>query len=249
MIDKVNAASGLGLALADMSMYGGNQPNKPAAGISWLEAAQFVNWLNTSTGHSPAYKFASGSFTLWQPGDAGFNPNNKFRNTLAHYFLPSSDEWYKAAYYDPAGQSYFDYPTGSDSAPTPTLGGTTPGTAVYIGSNPANEVYQQLLGPAEITQAGGLSPYGTMGQGANMLEWEENDAFLNDTAYLSHGVRGGYWNSVEWDLKSTYRDFADIDFKWAALGFRVASVVPEPSTLFMTIVALTMLATTRRRSA
>src|SRR5207342_1082858 len=73
MVDKANAAGGLGLALADMSMYGGNQPNKPAAGISWLEAAQFVNWLNTSTGHSPAYKFNSGSFALWQPGDAGFN--------------------------------------------------------------------------------------------------------------------------------------------------------------------------------
>ena len=39
---------------------GGNGPNKPAAGISWLEAAKFVNWLNKSTGHTPAYKFGAG---------------------------------------------------------------------------------------------------------------------------------------------------------------------------------------------
>jgi formylglycine-generating enzyme required for sulfatase activity len=169
---------------------------------------------------------------------------------LAHYFLPSSDEWYKAAYYDPDGQSYFDFPTGSDSAPTPTLGGTTPGTAVYLGSLPTDEVYQQLLGPAKITQAGGLSPYGTMGQAGNIFEWKENDgSLLNDTVYLGHGVRGGFWFGTVDNLKSTYRDFADIDFKWPALGFRVASVVPEPSTLFMTIVVVTMLGTKRQRSA
>jgi len=94
--------------------------------------------------------------TVWMPGDAGYNPDNPYRNSLATYVLPSDDEWYKTAYYSPDGV-YYDYPTGSDTAPTPVAGGTDPGTAVYL---------QDLSqGPADIDNAGGLSPYGTMGQG------------------------------------------------------------------------------------
>jgi hypothetical protein len=71
----------------------------PATGISWNEAARFTNWLNTSQGFSAVYKFstqpgdpgdnANASIELWQPGDAGYDPDNLFRNRLAHYFLPS----------------------------------------------------------------------------------------------------------------------------------------------------------------
>ena len=34
----------------------GTRTYRPIA-VSWYEAAQFVNWLNTSTGHQAAYKF------------------------------------------------------------------------------------------------------------------------------------------------------------------------------------------------
>ena len=84
---------------------------------------------------------------------------------MARYFLPSVDEWYKAAYYDPTSGVYYDYPTGSDTAPTAVASGTAAGTAVY------NQLLAQ--GPADITLAGGLSPYGTMGQGGNVSELEE----------------------------------------------------------------------------
>src|SRR4029079_17827014 len=103
MVEKGNAGGGLRLTLADMKAYGGNGPDKPATGVSWFDAARFVNYLNTSTGSVPAYKFdVGGNFQLWQPGDLGYDANNLFRNSLAHYFLPSMNEWYKAAFYDPA---------------------------------------------------------------------------------------------------------------------------------------------------
>ena len=57
--------------------------------MSWIEAARFVNWLNTSTGNMPAYKFNGGSFELWTPADPGYDPNNLYRNNLAPYFLPA----------------------------------------------------------------------------------------------------------------------------------------------------------------
>ena len=55
---------------------------------------------------------------------------NLFRHKDAFYFLPSENEWYKSAYFSPSGV-YYNYPTGSDSAPTAVAGGTGTGTAVY----------------------------------------------------------------------------------------------------------------------
>ena len=79
---------------------------------------------------------------------------NPYRNRFAKYFLPNGDEWYKAAYYEPTSGVYFDYPTGSNTMPTPVANGIAVGTAVY------HQAFGQ--GPAVITDAGGLSPYGTI---------------------------------------------------------------------------------------
>ncbi len=53
-IDKANSAGSLGITLDDMSSYGGNGVNRPATGVTWYEAATYVNWLNTSTGGTAA---------------------------------------------------------------------------------------------------------------------------------------------------------------------------------------------------
>jgi hypothetical protein len=51
--------------------------NVPTNMVSWYEAAQFVNWLNTSTGHHAAYNFigtqGTGDYTLatWSSAEAG----------------------------------------------------------------------------------------------------------------------------------------------------------------------------------
>lgn len=60
MITKFNASQSLQISLQDMTSFGGNGANKPATGVSWNEAARFVNWLNTSTAGFAAYKFTSG---------------------------------------------------------------------------------------------------------------------------------------------------------------------------------------------
>lgn len=244
MIDNANAEGALGITLRDMTDLGGNEPEKPATGVSWFEAARFVNWLNTSTSNTPAYKFDSnGDFQLWQPGDDGYDPNNLYRNRLAVYFLPSADEWYKAAYHDAtAGTAglYFNYPTGSDSVPTAVTAGVAPDTAVY----------RQLTatGPAEITRAGGLSAYGTMGQGGNVLEWEETDHdLLNDSTTSNRGVRGGDWNNTSGSLSSSSRNRDRPDTKDDS-GFRVASIIiPEPTSVTLALSVLLFLAVGRRQ--
>ena len=157
MIDKANALGSLGIT------HDGHGANKPATRISWFEAIKFVNWLNTSTNNTPAYKFdGGGNFQLWDPNDAGYNQNNLYRNSLAKYVLPSVHEWYKAAFYDPNAGVYYDYPTGSDSVPDGIdFVGDTTFDAVFEdgGFNPQ---------PNDITDVGVLSPYGTAGQGGNV---------------------------------------------------------------------------------
>ena len=219
MITNANALGGLGITKDT------RWPDKPATNISWFEAARFVNWLNTSKGAAPAYKFdAAGNFQLWSEMDAGYNPANRFRNTQAAYFLPSADEWYKAAFYDPTNGSYWNYPTGSNSPPTPVASSTSPGTAVYSQNLSA--------GPADITQAGGLSPYGTMAQGGNVDEWEETELDLvNDNPLSLRARRGGFWEFS--GLLSSDR------FAWQpsnavfVTGFRVVGAIPEPSALIL----------------
>ena len=225
MIDAANALGALGISKDTLG------PDKPATRVSWFEAAQFVNWLNTSTGNAPAYKFdASGNFQLWAPSDPGYDATNLFRNARAKYFLPSADEWYKAAFYDPAAGKYWDFPNGSDTAPLPVASGTAPNTAVY-----------NAAGPADVTLAGGPSPFGTVGQAGNVKEWEETTLdLINDRLDEERGFRGAAWFSIAdgvspqgnpIELSSYGRNYGPPFGEGASGGFRIASAVPEPPTV------------------
>lgn len=236
MIESANALGGLAITKTARG------PDKPATDVSWYEAARFVNWLNTSTGFMPAYKFAvqpgdvgynaNASAVLWSPGDAGYNSSNPLRNSLARYVLPTVDEWYKAAFYDPVNAVYYDYPTGSDTRPTAVTGGTVAGTAVF------GQSFSQ--GPADIMNAGGLSPYGTMAQGGNVWEWEETEFDLvNDLATSARGLRGGHWNSASGDWPASLRSIDNPQNSDSNNGFRVVSV-PEPSGSIALTFVITM---------
>ena len=224
MINAYNASSGgPTITLQDMTSFGGNGVNKPAFGVSWNEAARFVNWLNVSTGHSPAYKFttngANDNLALWNVGEPGYNASNRFRNAHARYFLPDENEWYRAAYYDPTAQVYWDFPTGTNipNNPTSVASGTTPNTAVYDRT--------VTSGPADITQAGGLSPFGTMAQGGNAAEWMESAELTpNDSPAEDRAVRdGGYYSS---SFSLTPNRQGEATTAAGFIGFRVASVMP-----------------------
>ena len=235
MITKYNENFGTANSLAITKDMRGTA--KPATSVSWNEAARFVNWLNTSTGGSAAYKFTTGGvnddIAVWTASDTlDYDSANPYRSKRATYVLPSFNEWYKAAYYDPSNSTYYDFPTGSDSAPTAVASGTTAGTAVY------NQTVNQ--GPADVNLAGGLSPYGVMGLGGNVFEWEESSGDLaNSSGSSNRGIRGGDWFIDSSNLSSSARlNFFLPSFKNYSFGFRVASLsssappaVPEPSMM------------------
>ncbi len=236
MIDKANALGGVGITKDTRG------PDKPATSVSWFEAAQFVNWLNTSSGSVPAYKFdANGEFQLWAPIDPGYNPHNLFRNTQARYFLPSADEWYKAAFYGLTTSTWFDFPNGNNTAPTPVASGTAPGTAVF------DQPFEQ--GPADIMLAGGPSPFGTIGQAGNVWEWEETDLLLanNVNSYI-RGIRGGGWYHDASGQVSTFRTLLAPADENVYMGFRVASLaIPEPLSLWLMTCGIAAIWLYRRR--
>jgi len=190
---------------------------------SWVYAARFINWMNKIYNSTPAYKFEEGTGiddvpVEWVSGDVGYDANNKIRNKSAKYWLPSEDEWYKAAFYDPGNTSqppqYWDYAFGLDTVPAAVASGTAANTAVF--DQPTNQ------GPVDVTNAGGLSPYGTMGQTGNTYE-------LLESLYDNGGGRvrrGGYWSSrVPSDLSVNTRKDVDMKKSLGGYGFRVASKI------------------------
>jgi len=231
MITKYNANFGTANSLVITQDTRGTA--KPATSVSWNEAARFVNWLNTSTGGFAAYNFTTGgvndNIAVWTAADTlDYEATNPYRSKRATYVLPSFNEWYKAAYYDPTNSTYYDYANGSDTAPTAVASGTTAGTAVYDGQS----------GPADVNLAGGLSPYGVMGLGGNAYEWDESSGDLaNSSGSSSRGIRGGSWNDNSSDLSSSTRLNINPSGEYDNLGFRVASLpssaaaVPEPSMM------------------
>ena len=100
-----------------------------------------------------------GSTRPWDIPPAYINGSVE-RNPGARFFIPNANEWYKAAFYDPVNEVYYDYATGSDEIPDLVTSGTAPGSMV-------------LNAIAPINQAGGQSPFGTMAQNGNMIELDE----------------------------------------------------------------------------
>ena len=119
---------------------------------------------------------------------------------------------------------YLNYPTGSDTAPSSTSGGTAPDTAVF---RVAQDFPGDPFEPADIDFAGGLSPYGTMAQGGNVdevLEIGPGPAVLRGGSYGNGGPA--------FLLNDSRRALSSLFSANAGTGFRVAMIgIPEPGTL------------------
>ncbi len=242
--DQIDKATASELTNVTAGAWPGSQP---AAFVEWYEAAAFVNWLNTSKGYQAAYDLSfSGnwSMTLWSSEDAWqMDGENLYRHKDACYFLPSEDEWYKAAYHQNDGMTanYWDYATGSNSIPDGIdFNGDTTFDAVFFQGYDQNQ-------PHGVSNVGLASPYGTYGQNGNVFEWNESAVSSpNSIPTEDRAVRGGSWADMDSDLRSVAVAVNDpSQSSFAALGFRVASV-PEPSSALLLLGSGIMLLPRRR---
>ncbi len=188
---------------------------KPVVVISWFSALRFANWLHNGQGSGDT---ESGAYTLLGGTPVPSNEATVSRNPGARVFLPTEDQWYKAAYYDAERQIYFDYPTRSDRVPGCVPPSEDDGNAANCrpGAGGPVDVGSYPLSP---------SPYGTFDQGGNVREWTETDFF--GSGFLRQ-VRGGSWSEGVLELRARDRDSFPQLFKLPILGFRVASFLPEP---------------------
>ena len=76
--------------------------DKPVNYVSWYDAIRFANWVNNGQG---AADTENGAYTLLGGTATPSNGPNIPRNGDALWFVPSENEWYKAAYYQPADQA------------------------------------------------------------------------------------------------------------------------------------------------
>jgi len=238
---EVKASDWQAVVAADPNV--GNAGNwsgsQPTGGASWNEAAMFCNWLTTGSATSGYYTISGGSASI----PAGVS-HAQYAASLGKtaYFIPTENEWYKAAYHKNNGDTggatnYWDYPTTSDTAPTDVLSGTTADTAVFDGD------LVTPTAPANVDEAGGLSAYGTMGQGGNIYEWTETEGVWN--TYVTRQLRGGAFSYLGGSqyLRATDPNAAFPTDDSLNYGFRVSSItVPEPCSLIMLAgIALTTL--------
>jgi formylglycine-generating enzyme required for sulfatase activity len=184
--------------------------SKPVNYVSFYDTLRFSNWLNNGQGSGDT---ETGAYTLLGGTVAPSNGTTVVRNGGATVFLPSENEWYKAAYYNAVSTSYFDYPAGTNTttvcaAPTAT----------------ANRANCRSAGVTTVgAYTGSASPYGTYDQGGNV--YERNEQILSVTA---RGIRGGSWRSVEGDLAASFPFSGSPTSQLDYFGFRVASLVGAP---------------------
>ena len=230
--------------------------NRPVNWVSWGSAARFCNWLANSqptgvlTGDpfQDAWLTEDGSYELL--GCTEFYKQIS-RRSNATYVIPSENEWYKAAYYDPVhpgGPGYWDYPTRNDTAPSNDLTDPDPGNnATYY-----RDLDYTVGAPYYRTEVGAHensgSPYDTFDQGGNVSEW--NESVISELTD-GRGIRGGSFSGGGLGdvtlLQAFARGACSSTPGSPVVGFRIA-YVPEPSMFLLVILGIGMVSQ-RRLSA
>lgn len=212
--------------------------NKPITYVSWFDAARFCNWLHHGqpTGLQTTGTTEDGAYNLLGAvSGTGFSVQSG-----AKVWIPSENEWYKAAYYDPTKGGTGGY--WLDANQSNTMTSNTIGVAGA--SNYYDGDYVGFPGPA-LTEGGAYgansdSYYGTNDQAGNVWEW--NDAVIG----TQRGLRGGAWDLDATFLDALFRGSDDPTLEYFTVGFRIATV-PEPSSFVLTLLAGGVLLIRRKR--
>ena len=198
--------------------------DRPVNYVSWGDAARFANWMHNGqpSGLQDVTTTEDGAYFL-DGATSDEALTTVTREPDARVVLPSGDEWYKAAYYDGDAAVYYEYPTGSDTFPTPEA---PPGTDMTDGSaNCYSYEDGYVVGlPFYTSEVGAYvakpsdSPYGTFDQGGNVGEWNELVPFD-----LYRCVYGGNWGTNSNSMRVTAREVHPPHTDSDRYGFRLVN--------------------------
>jgi prepilin-type N-terminal cleavage/methylation domain-containing protein len=239
------------LAAAPGSRYSvkTGQDNFPVVHINWARAARFVNWLANGQGSGGT---ENGVYDM-----SVFNTNSyatpPSRAVNAQFFLPSENEWYKAAYYDPSlnggAGGYWQYGTRSNTSPESVAppgsansanigsgaGGGGSATSLATTGAAFNKDVIYLTNVGAYTSA--VSAYGLYDLDGLVYNWTEatraNPSFPDQQLPI---FRGGAWVYGDGFAGAAYRNTLNgagvNNGQYQYWGLRVGTVaaVPEPGT-------------------
>ena len=204
-----------------------NMGDKPVNYVSWFDAARVSNWLMNGATSSSSTEI--GAYTLVSGQTTGTAPAV---NSGATFYVPTEDQWYKAAYYQGGGTSagYWDYATQSNIPPaTVTAGLTGIGSAGSTGNfaNYFNTADWNSLDGNVTTVGtnGGPSAYGAFDMTGNVFEWND----LTGAAGSLRGLRGGCFYNEAFSVSSSGSFPFGPSLEGSGIGFRLAgpNAVPE----------------------
>ena len=239
--------------------------NRPVSFVDFGDAARLANWMHNGqpTGEQGPSTTEDGAYDL-TTGDFGGLPVewSVTRKPGALWAIPSEDEWYKAAYYDPRteaeggppGDDYYWYwATQSDTKPA-FVADVDFATAVDANGkitfvDPGNYATYNGDDPGD-GSAGAIPGIGDPWWFTEVGEWENsasyygtfdqagnvsewNEAF-GHAPPAERGTRGGhyYYNKYMAATTNPITNSATGTGK-SELGFRLVHVIPEPGALMM----------------
>jgi sulfatase modifying factor 1 len=225
--------------------------SRPVTFVSSWDAARFANWMHNGQGFGSteiggywlngetwvSLITEIGAYTLNGQTTGSWLPAV---NAGAKFYIPTEDQWYKAAYYKGGGinAGYWAYATQSDTPPGNAIGNAANQANYYAGDYSSSHNRSTDVGAF----TNSASYYGTFDQTGNVSEWNDQ------------GLRGGGFGYDAIGVSSSFRTQGlGGDDDGIGIGFRLAApvAVPEPSTWVMGLAgfACAALAARRRQAA
>ncbi len=221
-----------------------NLPNAamtPVGGIDWRTCAILCNWLHNNKG-TDASAFLNGAYDVSTFSQSTFPSftDQQAHNPDARYWIPTWDEWLKAAHFDP-----------NKSNPDGTVGGwwlqpngtdipLTYGLPASLGGSPLNQAnsgFQTPLGTEYTVPLKAYldvqSPWGLWDVAGGTTEWTETAVFVvGEPLPRWRTVDGSRWGNLSTTTDSVWSSGGfSPDDALTGLGLRIASIVPSVPSL------------------
>ena len=218
--------------------------NRPVTYVTWFDAARLANWMQNGQPTGLGEVNGSTEDGAYPLHGALAGVINKSPNAM--YWIPTENEWYKAAYYDPTlnggAGGYWTNATMGNGILGNTIGNQLHQANYNNGTFSTGGVNGFLTDVGAFSMS--LSAYGIYDASGDVYQW--NDAVVSSN---SRGLRGGAWDSTSsFFLLSSDRSYSNPNFASSDLGFRLA-MVPEPSPLVALVGGAALLFAGRRRRA
>jgi formylglycine-generating enzyme required for sulfatase activity len=203
--------------------------------MSWRMAARYANWLHNDKAMTRE-AFDSGAYdvsTFTRNADGSYN-DQLSRSPGARFWLPTRNEWVKATFYDPnrygeGQEGYWRASNGTDTLPIsglPSQGGQTSagiGVPWSIGGLPVG-AYPNVR-----------TPWGLLDVSGGVSEWSES-GFSSTRFSMGSELRNSSYHEIDRPDPFFLGNWPPTSAEYA--GFRIASIVPAPSTALYVLLSL-----------